>query len=76
MDDNGIERVARSMCAYLGLDADEKVTCGHGDIETPAERAASGPQTFDVALFVPRWQTYRAEAAKAIAARRAVIDDY
>lgn len=76
MTDEKIERVARAICANLGLDPEEIVRHGYGEPMTPAEfRKEAGNTIPMVALHSPRWCIYRALAAEAMAVQKALQEE-
>ena len=72
MTEEEIERVARAMCAALGIDPDATVNTGYHDCMTPREEIEAGPVSFGALWQEPRWRTYRHDAAMAIAAKSAL----
>lgn len=72
LNDYDIEIVARAMCTVLGLGPDQTVT-------VPAEMTmtlfeAMGSNAFGSMITVPAWMAYRARAAEALAAQRALYE--
>lgn len=82
-DDDEINRIARAICENLGLDPDEKVEIAYGRRMTPQEmhetgleRPGSSSPYKDMLFRGARWETYRPQAALAIATRRALTEDF
>lgn len=75
MDDATIEKVARSICANLGIDPDEQVGHGYGGDFTPREWADHNSNMIPaIGLLSPRWRLFRGQAAMAIATSMAVTE--
>lgn len=74
MDDEQIDLLARGICENLGLDPDERVMHGWGDDLTFSERGPEGSAVPGVALYSPRWQTFRAQAEMALAIQAALAN--
>lgn len=71
LNEKKIEFVAREICIALGLDPDEKA---YGNLDNTRFTNYSSDETFvpDVAYLIYRWETYKTQAAIAIASDIAI----
>ena len=66
-----LEPLARAICEEMGFDPDETVSTDVLGPLTEKERADFGSFIPLVAVYVPRWELYRAKADQQLAIRRA-----